>query len=285
MSDNDIHTVEGLTAQLASMVRERTAMPAVELYVEAADGSPVRAPGALRSMPASALAHPGLTDSKYGGPYPLPAGWDEARDPSTGAPLHLLAQWNFALLPKLDGYPDDGLLQVFLAEDADADLPWQIRYVPAALLAGVRAVDPQWPDEAYNLPFTGPNVTYKLCGEPVTSAMDTTDAGFEPLLDECLDLLGGDARDLYDEEYDEASDRMFHLLSADGHRLGGHPMFTQDDPRTWMDDGGELVMVAQINSIEFSMMLGDNGIGHVFMPAQALRERDFTKAEYQWDCY
>lgn len=285
MSVNDIRTVEGLTEQLATMVRERTAIPAVELYVQAADGSLVRESGALRSMPVSALARPELMDTKYGGPYPLPAGWDEPRDPATGAPLYLLAQWNFALLPKLDGYPDDGLLQVFLAADAEADLPWQIRYVPAALLAGARAVEPQWPDEAYNLPFTGPDVTYKLCGESVMSAMDTTDAGFEPLLDECLDLLGGDARDLYDEEYDEASERMFQLLSADGHRLGGHPMFTQDDPRTWMDDGGDLVMVAQINSIEFSMMLGDNGIGHVFMPAQALRERDFTKAEYQWDCY
>ncbi|WP_375137631.1 DUF1963 domain-containing protein [Bifidobacterium sp. UTCIF-38] len=32
-------------------------------------------------------------------------------------------------------------------------------------------------------------------------------------------------------------------------------------------------------------MFGDNGIGHILIPRDALRAWDLSRAVYQWDCY
>ncbi|KAA8820528.1 hypothetical protein CSQ85_01745 [Bifidobacterium rousetti] len=281
---NDVTTIEGLSSTIADMIRERTSIPAVALHVQAADGSAILDPQTLRDIDKRDLASPSLMDTKYGGPYPVPTEWNDPVD-ADGAPLFLLAQWNFADLPHLDGYPTDGLLQLFIAEDVEAEHPWEIRYLPAPLLSDVRVVAPSWTSDLNDLPFSGPDVTFKLVGAPIRNPMDTSDRGIEDLIDACLDRLGDEARDLYDDNDADIDDLLFELLGTGGHLLGGHPTFTQDDPRDWLDDGDDLVQLAQIDSIEFSMMLGDNGIGHILIPRDALRAWDLSRAVYQWDCY
>ena len=55
---------------------------------------------------------PGPTDSKFGGDYYLPAGAEASE-------MEFLGQINFAQIPRLEGFPDKGLLQFFLRTGSD----------------------------------------------------------------------------------------------------------------------------------------------------------------------
>ncbi|KAA8828855.1 DUF1963 domain-containing protein [Bifidobacterium tissieri] len=311
---------ERLADRIVDMIRTQTGKPAIELHVEAADGTAIDGKR-LRDCGMDALAVPDLLDTKYGGPFLLPDDYELPVNPGNGVPMVLLAQWNFERLPRLEGFPQNGLLQCFVDatdDDLDQDVTqttddgndgnddsendkawesWKIRYIPANLLStdaphAAQVITPHW--QLYHgcvkptqVPFDDENMQFKLHGELTTSPMGVTDYRYEDLLESCLDQLDEEDRELFDDEYADMENLLFQRISGDGHRLGGYPLFTQDDPRTYMDEdeAADLVMVAQINSIEFKMMFGDNGIGHIFIPSAALHDTDFSQAFYQWDCY
>ncbi|MBT1176546.1 DUF1963 domain-containing protein [Bifidobacterium callimiconis] len=306
-------SVDRIVDRLVDLIRTRTAKPAIELHVEAADGTSISG-ARLRDCSMSALAVPDLLDTKYGGPYLLPDDFEAPVNPGNGVPMVLLAQWNFARLPHLDGFPQNGLLQCFVDATDDTLDPdfttfdddiddgktwesWKIRYIPANLLLtdaayAAQVITPHWQlrhggVKPTNVPFDDENMQFKLHGEATSQPMGVTDYHYEDLLESCLEQLDDDDRELLDGKYADVESLLFDRISGDGHRIGGYPLFTQDDPRTYMDEeeAADLVMVAQINSIEFKMMLGDNGIGHIFIPAEALHDLDFDQAFYQWDCY
>jgi hypothetical protein len=60
-------------------------------------------------------------DSKFGGTPYLPPGFSYPCDTYSGGgrPLVLLAQLNFAELPRLDGFPDCGILQFYCSDNDD----------------------------------------------------------------------------------------------------------------------------------------------------------------------
>ena len=79
-----------------------------------------------------------------------------------------------------------------------------------------------------------------------------------------------------------------------GHRIGGYPCFEQFDPR---DDSPALqaydTLLLQIVSHtapdeqgheQELIMFGDLGGCQFFIPAEKLRNRDFTDILYTWDC-
>ncbi len=81
----------------------------------------------------TATGHVGRTallDSKLlGRPY-LPKGFEYPRDPD-GKPLRLLAQINFADVPPLDDYPDEGILQFFISDELggyDISQVWGLQF-------------------------------------------------------------------------------------------------------------------------------------------------------------
>ena len=81
----------------------------------------------------------------------------------------------------------------------------------------------------------------------------------------------------------------FNEISGFGHKLGGYPAFTQEDPR---DDANcysdHQILLLQIDSIgtkAHEIMWGDSGICNFFITEKTFKERDFSKVIYNWDCY
>lgn len=231
--------------------------------------------------------------SKVGGRPYLPPG-ESAPLAGDGRPLFLLAQINFADAPPLAGYPDQGLLQFFIAADdhygADFDGPvdmdrlarqdgFRVMYrsaplAPAAPSASPRAVSTD------SLPFD-PARPRRMRFAPGSETISTGDVRF-PI------VAGGDPyalADAYARQHrldpDTVTDALQERLGASGHKLGGYPFFTQADPRRPEDPH---VLLLQLDTDE-AMMWGDSGVANFFIPSDDLARRDFSRVAYHWDCY
>jgi uncharacterized protein YwqG len=220
--------------------------------------------------------------SKVGGAPWWPPGepWPEDAD---GKPLALLAQVDLASLPvPLPGYPEAGLLQFLVALDGKFGLDYDADDSPASLAArrGHRVV--YWPDiEGPTAAIAVPR-TDALPFEPSTPLRMRFRVGEET-------LSAGDHRypnaaleahaEATGMPLDDLNDRLWDTDHGTGHKLGGYPHFTQEDPRT-RDD---LELLFQLDSDD-GVMWGDAGVGNFFITPADLARRDFSRVLFTWDC-
>lgn len=227
-----------------------------------------------------------LRVSKVGGRPWWPVGTPRPSD-GRGHPLALLAQIDLAEVPvELADWPRSGLLQFFVGTD---DLYGMSLDGPGARTrqVGFRVV--HWPDPSGPAaddvplvePFTphDPKKPRRMRFTAGTETLSGSDRRFAP-------LFGGalfEAESLWAKEHgvDESSfwDAVYRRTSGAGHKLGGYPAFTQEDPRG--DEGLELLL--QLDSDD-QMMWGDSGVGNFFIRPEALRRGDFSDVLYTWDC-
>lgn len=227
--------------------------------------------------------------SKVGGAPWWPAHEPLPRD-AQGRPLALLAQVNLAELPGsgLD-LPDHGLLQFLVATDDTYGLDFDGDQSPAALAArrGHRVAywtDPDVPTQAVapvgkdDLPLdaTRPlRMRFSASTETMGLHDDRHRALFPGGLDHALQAHGEpDGIDA-----DALMDALWERDTGAGHKLGGYPNFTQDDPRTRPD----LELLFQLDSDD-GVMWGDAGVGNFFITDADLARRDFSRVLYSWDC-
>lgn len=229
--------------------------------------------------------------SKVGGrPY-----WAEGRDypvGANGAPLHLLAQIDFAELPpSLDGYPKAGLLQFFIASNdhygADFDSGMTVDAMSAQ--RNFRVV--YWPDTRAESRDIDVPATDSLPHDPARPRRMRFSAATETLgvHDHRFDrLLGGDAHATIERyakahhlDADVLFDAVYERNGRGGHKIGGYPFFTQQDPRT---DDDRLELLLQLDTDD-QMMWGDSGVGGFFIAPEDLARADFGRVMYSWDCY
>ncbi|SUC47704.1 Domain of uncharacterised function (DUF1963) [Providencia stuartii] len=72
---------------------------------------------------------------------------------------------------------------------------------------------------------------------------------------------------------------------SNGHRIGGYPFFTQTDPREYRKEIQDYVLLLQIDSdYETGILWGDIGVGNFFIHPEDLKNKDFSKVVYNWDC-
>ncbi|QWP76149.1 DUF1963 domain-containing protein [Lysobacter sp. K5869] len=235
--------------------------------------------------------------SKVGGRAYWAAGRDYPRD-AQGRPMNLLAQIDLAATPKMPGYPERGLLQFFISGDDyygaaldAADRGDRMRAL--AQQTGFRVV--YWAD--VSAPQVAPPAiaaTEQLPFDPAKPRRMsfTTDYESVGIGDVGLnETLGGDPAELaarYRSEHpevaetdEELTDEVADYLDRGGHKLGGHPQFTQSDPR---DAGDRRVLLFQLDSDD-EMMWGDSGIANFFIDPDDLARADFSRVSYHWDCY
>ncbi|UZW59225.1 YwqG family protein [Lysobacter enzymogenes] len=238
-----------------------------------------------------------LKASKVGGRAYWAAGREYPRDPQ-GRPMSLLAQIDLAAAPKMPGYPERGLLQFFISGDD---------YYGAALDAAdrgdrMRALAQQkgfrvayWADAS--APALAPPAgaaSDRLPFDPAKPRRMTFSADYESIGNsdvEANEVLGGDPAELaerYLREHpqakdspEELTDQVADYLDRGGHKLGGHPQFTQSDPR---ESGDRRVLLFQLDSDD-EMMWGDSGIANFFIDPDDLARADFSRVSYHWDCY
>ena len=288
-------------AQAAPMVRPPPSVPETTPpeQVEAAL-APYRAALEKTRRPVArialeAMATDDATVSKVGGRAWWPAG-QPAPTSDQGMTLVLLAQLNFAELPDMPGYPRTGLLQFFIALDdyygAGFDGPgeedglaeqrgFRVMYWPdisgpsEPLSPPIKRADDYSPHD----PRVPRRMRFQLDSEPLSAA----DHRFHA-------LMGGDAfaafdawsreRGLSRAQSDQLYNDVYATLDGAGHKLGGYPSFTQEDPRR--SDRFELLL--QLDSDD-QMMWGDSGVGGFFIAPGDLARADFSRVLYTWDCY
>ena len=218
------------------------------------------------------------TGSRVGGLAFVTDDYPEPRD-SDGGRMIFLAQLNLAKLPPLEGYPTEGLLQFFIANDDLLGLEYNklagssgscvVRLIPASELGRGRLA------EASQSEYT-----------PVSGGYFTVDGVLYDQLPNSEDKDFGAVTgiDWYSE--DPEIEAMFGSLYEFPQSVygAGWATFTQEDPR---DSDSKLELLFQLdwerdNGVE--VMFGDAGVVNFFITREDLTQRNFHNAAYNWDC-
>jgi len=243
----------------------------------------------------------GLMGNKIGGVPFMPKGSEYPVNPLNGEKLYLLAQLNFETLPRLDNYPERGILQFFIEDDymygADLDFKkkpieqnaWRVIYYDDVSNPmsedDIKKIMPEEADE-YALPFEY-GKEFKLDFEECEMPITESDFRFTRALQKyCGDILEVDS--ILDIP-DDIGDIIFEELFGEKTRLGGYPCFTQFDPREEIDDNDyELLfqIVSEFDEKEgdYLIIWGDAGIANFFIKTEDLLNCEFSRVLYNWDC-
>lgn len=238
------------------------------------------------AITATFTASPPPLGSQFGG-YPY---WQDNVDlplDEDGTPMALLAQINFADIPKHPDLPDHGILQFFIPKHDDyygADLD---RVSRGQLIT--QFWENPHPDQAINWPqnlsqddLIPTNGAHRLQFDHQKDY-----AGIDTL--ECANALGANPFEiLEDTALNEKEEMQFFDAITDftanyGHKLLGYPYFAQTDPR----DNNDYRLFLQIDTDmdgDNDIMWGDNGVGHVFIRNVDLLAKQFDKVWFYWDC-
>ena len=187
-----------------------------------------------------------------------------------GHPMLFLAQINLEDLENLDELPEKGLLQFFVANDDLFGLedPIRILYIEDYEENEEHIVTKHpYEDEEYkrNLPFSHNGKMYFTSREmPMSSSLDLFQDTFMNKLSEV--------------EYEKLSDDCYCSDS----RIGGYPYFVQNDD-IGFDDGDFLLLQLDLDE-DCGIMFGDSGNCVFSIPKEALKNRDFSKVVYDWQC-
>lgn len=243
-----------------------------------------------------------LWQSKVGGDPYLPKGADYPRHPD-GHALTLLAQINFAEVPKLPDFPEKGILQFFI-DGTDEDECYGMNWDNQREQTGFRVVyyadvleniDDLVTDfspyavenREYGLPFVG---QYSMAFQLGKQVLTTADFHWSRLLG--FPEFCSEEWDNLDEEEEQGLYEVIEYYSDNidetGHRLGGYPHFTQDDPRAYKDTViQDYILLFQIDTDwedGKEIMWGDGGVANFFINPDDLKNLDFSKVLYTWDC-
>lgn len=251
----------------------------------------------------------GLFDSKIGGtPYfPKDAEYPKGRKYEfDGKPLVLLAQLNFEQLPHIPDFPTKGILQFFIAADDlygmspdyGSSLAKQDNFrviyheniiTNESQLMSAEDMPSYSKDDGYYLPFHG---AYRLTAlEPDVMRASIYDYRFDEVFVNCYnELYSKDVEDIWDiieddEYYSTLMERNGELDSF----IGGYPVFTQDDPRYDDSISDCDTVLFELDSVYIpnegiDILWGDMGTGTFLIPHQNLKQLDFSRVVYNYDC-
>lgn len=247
-----------------------------------------------------------LWNSKVGGKPYLPKDEDYPRN-NDGAPLHLIAQINFAELPPLEHYPKTGILSFYLDLDDDVfGMDFDNQFNQSAfrvlfyenvmedesqLTTDFSAIEDH--RENCECEIMEGDKEFLLTGSLETMYISIGDYRFD-------ELIGKSSYDYFTEMeeenhlpagYDDVDKVYNDYANPFGechHQIGGYPYFTQEDPRT--EDDNVDILLFQLDSEynkeanDFKVIWGDVGIANFFISKDDLIARQFDRVMFNWDC-
>lgn len=267
---------------------------------------------------------PGLFDCKLGGiPYfPKDMEYPKGIEGEyKGTPLRLLAQINFEQIPHIPDFPETGIIQFFCACDDNEvyGMPVMFGANDRCIQNGFRVIyheniitdeeklmtADEMPDfskydeialRGFSFPFYGEYVlkaetpceaTPYICDHRFQEAFVKfyNEISEEPVNEwykvhndvwECDKEIWGEINSREDNNVPQAF-------------IGGYPYFVQDDPRYYSDYKDcdtvlfELTSTYNIKS-DIDIMWGDCGTGTFLIPREALKNKDFSRVVYNYDC-
>lgn len=239
-----------------------------------------RAP--LARVLVNAAAPQGRASSQLGGwPWwPEGTAWPTAPD---GAPLYPLAQLHLEDVPPMPGLPPRGLVQFFVDDtssfgldytgETDGPERWRVVFWPEGA-TGAAAAPPDVPAPREH-PLADPLRARALSFIADSEYVSVSDHRFERLPAPSVGELarqGGVTEGAVLWALDEA-------LAGEGHKVGGYPLFRQDDPRSAADERTFLLL--QLDSRD-GLMWGDAGVAQFFIAPGALLRGDASDVRYTW---
>jgi len=232
-----------------------------------------------------------LDQSKFGGfPY-YPKNYEYPTD-SNGQAMFLLAQINFSETPELKPLPNSGILQFYISGGSDVygvcfenlarQEDFKVQYFSEVLEdQDLLITDFGFlPDiETYSLPIDKQaSLSFSLKYAPIS----VYDFRFESTI---LNIDPNMKYELF-EEYKHVYEQYERLFRSEGHKIGGYPYFTQEDPRVldaYKYKKYRLLFQMDTDD-EAEIMWGDCGVANFFITEEDLENKDFSRVLYNWDC-
>ena len=215
---------------------------------------------------------PSIFESKIGGLGYIPHDKNFPTD-SNGNQLRLLAQIECDKI-QLDGFMKTGLLQFWILNDDICGMDvWG-----TTNQNGFRVI--YYPE--VDKTVTKDEIESKF----VKNEYEDTEEEWFPVFRECgMSFEKSENRfiDYYQELPEEVYDE------NKGHKIGGYPYFTQEDPRDekTLEYYDFLLFQLDTDSIDDDdvVIWGDDGVGNFFINSEKLKKRDFSDVLYNWDCF
>lgn len=221
-----------------------------------------------------------LTTSKFCGKPFVPSGMDYPVGKYNKMPMYLVAQINFEQLPLLEGYPREGLLQIFSESDDDTIFESaKVRFISKEQMLEEPMTDFSFldkiADDAYlesptHLFAFKEREDYGNTANASTIEINGHD-NFYDFIQEVAEENGldeGDHEDLEDS-FNESS--IYSKIG--GYSAGVQEPFSED----------ELALVLQLNYSDIENAQGDGSI-FVHVPKEDLVNSNFSKAEVVYEC-
>lgn len=253
---------------------------------------------------------PNLFQSKFGGlPY-LPKDREVPKN-KENEQLTLLAQINIEELPENNIYPmKEGILQFWILNDDILGLDYDTNLGDGYKIIYYKDIDKSVTEEEIlekYKPYKDEDSYFPVEGE-FSLSFKLTDGYFSDSNDDFREIVDREMKKFYDENKDKYSEilkiydkenqlnywEIWDILEEDkeigeklfgaGHKIGGFPDFTQSDIR---EVGEYEILLLQIDSVgtkKNEIMWGDCGIANFFIREKDLKELNFDKAIYNWDC-
>ena len=206
-----------------------------------------------------------------------------------GDKMIFIGQVNFSDMPKLDDFPETGLLQIFTSLEAsdetgmlsEVDIRFiespegdDVMAIPDEILTS-KSVRRDFSKHVIELGLPMEFRTHKAMGNPCNHPFaDQSSSFFERLPEN--DVVGHELNNLEDRE-------VAIVENYGSHWIGGQPSFTQFDIR-------HDAKFAHLDRVIFHLgaddgiNIGDSGEVNVLINAKDLREKNFEKAVLTWDC-
>jgi len=218
-----------------------------------------------------------LKSSKFLGKPFIPVDMDYPRDKNDN-PLVLLAQINFTEMPTLEGFPENGILQLYFSSTGwwDMNNSERIIYLTDNDLQKEPKTDFSFigVDAYEELPI---GRVHSLTFKKGIDTGNGEDSQFS------FEFDGKDYWEFEEALNDEDKKEFNQYFSSIGHKIGGYGGFTQEDPRGYEKIHRNDVQLLQID-VDDEIMFGDSGLGHLFIAPKDLASKSFEKAYFYWDC-
>lgn len=300
------------TAKPESVLKTQTAAVEydIEKILKKIDGQFPPKP-MVKLVPSRSERELSVFESKLGGiPY-MPTDFEYPTGKSgifKGRPLRLLAQLNFENLPHIENFPEKGILQFFCSDDEE-DSAYGLDFDDSTSQNGFRVLYheniiadesrlmskerlPVFADNSGIFPFKGEFLLEADAAE--MCPISASDYHFEnAVLEQWSKVTGkkynssGEADGL---DYAKLWEKLYDVRACEHTCIGGYPFFTQTDSRDCSDKMRTYsVMLFQCSSSyednsEDEIMWGDMGVANFFITEDDLKNLDFSKVAYNWDC-
>ena len=254
---------------------------------------------------------PNLFQSKFGGVPYLPKDVEVPKN-KENKQLTLLAQINIEELPKNNIYPmKEGILQFWILNDDVLGLDYNTHLGDGFKVVYYKDIDKSVTEEEIlekYKPYKDEDSYFPIENE-FSLSFKLTDGYFSDSNDDFREIVNREMKKFHienkekykeilkvydDKEYLSYWD-IWDILEEDkeigkklfeaGHKIGGFPNFTQSDVREIGDYEILLLQIDSEGTEKNEIMWGDCGIANFFIREKDLKELNFEKVIYNWDCY